>query len=109
MKQSLTILATLLLATAVPAQPQKERPTVAVVLSGGGAKGMAHISALRAIEDAGIPIDIVCGTSIGALIGALYCTGHSTDYIDSLVRSQDWTFLLSDRTDQTSLTLRQRE
>lgn len=109
MKRTLIILATLLLASAVMAQPLKERPTVAVVLSGGGAKGMAHISALRAIEDAGIPIDIVCGTSIGALIGALYCTGHSTDYIDSLVRSQDWTFLLSDRTDQTSLTLRQRE
>lgn len=109
MKRTLIVIATVLLASAVVAQPSKERPTVAVVLSGGGAKGMAHISALRAIEDAGIPIDIVCGTSIGALIGALYCTGHSTDYIDSLVRSQDWTFLLSDRTDQTSLTLRQRE
>ena len=69
MKRILTILATLLLTLAVAAQPQKERPTVAVVLSGGGAKGMAHISALRAIEDAGIPIDMVCGTSIGAPSG----------------------------------------
>ena len=106
MKRLTTILLTLVTVVTLAAQ---ERPTVAVVLSGGGAKGMAHISALRAIEDAGIPIDIVCGTSIGSLIGALYCVGHSTDYIDSLVRSQDWTFLLSDRTDQTTLTLRQRE
>ena len=88
---------------------QSNRPKVAVVLSGGGAKGMAHISALRAVEEAGLPIDIVCGTSIGSLIGALYCVGYSTDYLDSLVRSQDWTFLLSDRTDPSTLNLRQRE
>lgn len=111
MKRLTLIIAVMAATFTAPCQhaPQKERPTVAVVLSGGGAKGMAHISALRAIEDAGIPIDIVCGTSIGALIGALYCTGHSTEYIDSLVRAQDWTFLLSDRTDQSTLTLRQRE
>lgn len=90
-------------------QAPKERPTVAVVLSGGGAKGVAHISALRAIEEVGIPIDIICGTSMGSLIGALYCIGYTTDELDSLVRSQDWTFLLSDRTDPTALTLRQRE
>ena len=109
MKRLLTILVTLLIASTIAAQPQKERPTVAVVLSGGGAKGVAHISALRAVEEAGIPIDIICGTSMGSLIGALYCIGYSTDYLDSLVRSQDWTVLLSDRTDPTTLTLRQRE
>lgn len=86
----------------------KDRPTVAVVLSGGGAKGVAHIEALRAVEEAGIPIDIVCGTSMGSLIGALYCVGYSTDFLDSLVRSQDWAFLLSDRTDPSTLTLQQR-
>ncbi len=87
----------------------KERPTVAVVLSGGGAKGVAHISALRAIEEAGIPIDIICGTSMGSLIGALYSIGYTTDELDSLVRNQDWTTLLSDRTDPATLSLRQRE
>jgi len=86
----------------------QQRPTVAVVLSGGGAKGVAHISALKAIEDAGIPIDIVCGTSIGSLIGALYSIGYSTDFLDSLVRAQDWTALLSDRADPSSLSLQQR-
>lgn len=85
------------------------RPKVAVVLSGGGAKGVAHISALKVIEEAGIPIDMVCGTSMGALIGSLYCLGYDTEFLDSLVRSQDWASLLSDRTDPSHLTLRQRE
>ena len=85
------------------------RPKVAVVLSGGGAKGVAHIGALRVIEEAGIPIDIICGTSMGSLIGALYCIGYTPDFLDSLVRAQDWSALLSDRTNPSDLTLRQRE
>ena len=91
------------------ANSQKNRPKVAVVLSGGGAKGVAHISALKVIEEAGFPIDIVCGTSMGALVGALYSMGYSTHFLDSLVRSQDWSALLSDRTDPSYLTLRQKE
>lgn len=91
------------------AKTPKERPTVAVVLSGGGAKGVAHISALRAVEEAGIPIDIICGTSMGSLIGALYCIGYTTDELDSLVRNQDWITLLSDRADPSALSLRNRE
>lgn len=79
------------------AASQKGRPKVGVVLSGGGAKGVAHISALRAIEKAGIPIDYICGTSMGSLIGGLYATGWSCDQLDSLVRHQDWLFLLTDR------------
>ena len=107
MKRRLTLLLMLLLTLGLHAQPN--RPRVAVVLSGGGAKGVAHISALRVIEEAGIPIDIICGTSMGSLIGGLYAIGYSTDFLDSLVRSQDWTSLLSDRTDPSDLTLRQRE
>ncbi len=90
-------------------QLRQGRPRVAVVLSGGGAKGIAHIGALRVIEEAGVPIDIVCGTSMGSLIGALYCIGYTPDFLDSLVRAQDWTTLLSDRTDPADLSLRQRE
>lgn len=75
----------------------QERPKVAVVLSGGGAKGVAHISALRAIEEAGLPIDIICGTSMGALVGGLYSIGWSVDELDSIVRHQEWSILLTDR------------
>ena len=51
------------------------RPRVALVLSGGGARGIAHIGVLRALKNAGVPIDVVAGTSVGALIGACYCAG----------------------------------
>lgn len=106
MKKISTLILCLLLSCTLMAQ---ERPTVAVVLSGGGAKGVAHIGALKVIEEAGIPIDIICGTSMGALVGGLYSVGYSTDFLDSLVRSQDWAALLSDRTNPSDLTLRQRE
>jgi len=74
-----------------------ERKKVAVVLSGGGAKGTAHIGALKVIERAGIPIDIVTGTSMGSLVGGLYAIGYNSEALDTLVRGLDWTYLLSDR------------
>ena len=90
------------------AASQKDRPKVGVVLSGGGAKGVAHISALRAIEEAGIPIDYIAGTSMGSLIGGLYAVGWSVDELDSLVRHQDWTFLLTDRPKPDNLDMNTR-
>ncbi len=53
--------------------------SVGLVLSGGGAKGIAHIGVIRALEDADIPIDYVCGTSMGAIVGGLYSAGYTTD------------------------------
>ena len=60
------------------------RPKVGVVLSGGGVKGAAHVSILKAIEQAGIPIDYIVGTSMGSIVGGLYAMGYSTDQLDSL-------------------------
>lgn len=85
------------------------RPKVAVVLSGGGAKGMAHIGALRVLERAGIPIDIITGTSMGALIGGLYSIGYDAETLDSLVSVQDWNVLLTDKIDMRSQSLEERE
>lgn len=73
------------------------RPKVAVVLSGGGAKGVAHIGALKVIEEAGIPIDYIVGTSIGAIVGGLYSIGYSTEQLEELVKQTDWMDLLSDK------------
>lgn len=77
-------------------ETKKDRPTVGVVLSGGAAKGFSHIGALRVLEEAGIPVDYIAGTSMGAIVGGLYAIGYETHVIDSLVKEQDWRYLLSD-------------
>ena len=76
---------------------EKERPTVGVVLCGGGAKGFAHISLLKALDEAGVPIDYIAGTSIGSIIGSLYAIGYDPDVIEELVRKQDWDKVIYDR------------
>ncbi len=76
---------------------RKQRPTVALVLSGGGAKGAAHIGVIRYVEELGIPVDIVLGTSMGGLIGGLYSLGYTTDQMDSIVRNMDWAWAFSDK------------
>lgn len=93
------------------AQPQKKnwRPKVGVVLSGGGVKGAAHVSILRAIEQAGIPIDYIVGTSMGSIVGGLYAMGYSTNQLDSLFRHQDWNFVLSDQPSRRQQSLQERE
>ena len=75
------------------------RKKVAVVLSGGGAKGMAHIGVLKVLERAGIPIDIVTGTSIGSIVGGLYAIGYNAHSLDSMVRAQDWSYIITDKED----------
>lgn len=96
----------------VPMTSAAQTPTrkrVAVVLSGGGAKGMAHIGALKVIERAGIPIDIITGTSMGSIIGGLYSIGYDSHKLDSMVRVQDWTFVLSDKDDVRHRSLDERQ
>ena len=73
------------------------RKRVAVVLSGGGAKGMAHIGVLKVLEKAGIPIDIVTGTSMGSIVGGLYAIGYNANALDSIVRMQDWGYVITDK------------
>lgn len=69
---------------------------VGVVLSGGGAKGMAHIGALRVLEEAGIRIDYIGGASMGGIVGGLYAAGWSVDQLDSILRRNDLSKLLQD-------------
>ncbi len=87
----------------------RERKTVGLVLGGGGAKGMAHIGVIKVLEEAGIPIDYIAGTSMGAIVGGLYAIGYTASEIDSLVGIQDWTALLSDRVKRTSQSFPEKE
>ena len=93
-------------------QAQQQRPkraTVGVVLSGGGAKGMAHIGVLKVLEQAGIPIDIVTCTSIGSIIGGLYAIGYNAHSLDSMVRAQDWSYVITDKEDLSRQSLSDRK
>jgi len=74
-----------------------DRPKVGLVLGGGGARGAAHVGVLKVIERERIPIDYVAGTSMGAIVGALYASGNSAADIEEILRSIDWQLALSDR------------
>ena len=82
---------------------------VGVVLSGGGAKGMAHIGVLKVLEKAGIPVDIITGTSMGSIIGGLYAIGYNANSLDSMVRVQDWSYVITDKEDLRHQSLSDRE
>jgi NTE family protein len=73
-----------------------KRPKIGVVLSGGGAKGIAHVGTLKMLEELNIPIDYIGGTSMGAVVGSLYAMGHTADQIDTIIRTTDWASLFND-------------
>ncbi len=81
---------------------------ISLVLSGGGARGFAHVGVLRALEEENVWIRSVTGASMGSLIGGMYSCGYSPAYIDSLVRNTDWSLLFSSKPDSrlTMLPLR---
>ena len=85
------------------AQEQPARPKVGLVLAGGGAKGAAHIGVLKVLEENNIPIDMVVGTSMGSIIGGLYAIGYTASEIDSLISTQDWDVIMSDKSARESV------
>lgn len=88
---------------------QNQRPKVGVVLSGGGAKGFAHIGALKVLEEAGVPIDYIGGTSMGGIIGGLYALGYPADSLEQIVLRQDWRAILSDEIARRKLSMKEKE
>ncbi|MGJ5642524.1 patatin-like phospholipase family protein [Formosa sp. S-31] len=96
LKSSLFLLVlNLSLTTSLAQSTEKKRPKIGIVLSGGGAKGMAHIGVLKALEEAGIYPDYVTGTSMGSIVGGLYSIGWSPDEIKKMALGIDWDFVLS--------------
>lgn len=94
MKRNITLIFLLLLC--VITASAGERPKVALVLGGGGAKGAAEVGVLKEIERVGMPVDYIVGTSIGSIIGGLYSLGYHADALDSLFNNQDWPDLFND-------------
>ncbi len=85
------------------------RPKIGLTLSGGGAKGLAHIGILKAIDSAGLKIDYITGTSMGAVIGGMYAIGYSGDSLERLIKSTDWDPLLSNQSTLRSLFMEEKE
>ena len=89
----------LCLSIGMQAREETKRPKIGLVLGGGGAKGAAHAGALQIIEEVGIPIDYIAGTSIGSIVGGLYACGYRSKQIQDMFLSQEWASLLTDRSD----------
>src|ERR1700728_992850 len=93
-----------------PAAPPAEvRPRICLVLSGGGARGMAHIGVLKVLEELKIPIDCIAGTSMGAVVGGLYASGMTAAQIDTTMRSVDWQEAFRDAPPRRDLAFRRKQ
>ena len=95
----------------VPLQtvPVPARPRIGLVLSGGGARGAAHVGVIRMLEEMHIPIDAIAGTSMGAVVGGLYAAGLSGDEIERVFRELDWQEMIRDRAPRRELAYRRKQ
>jgi NTE family protein len=104
------LLLLLVLACACPwVAAQDARPKIGLVLSGGGARGLAHVGVLKVLERERIPIDAIAGTSMGAIIGGLYASGMGADEIEREFKALDWDALFAFRVDRQHLSQRRKE
>ncbi|OCT25002.1 patatin-like phospholipase family protein [Pseudomonas putida] len=93
--------------TALAVEPP--RPKVGLVLSGGAARGLAHIGVLKALEEQGVHIDAIAGTSMGAVVGGLYASGYSIEELEHLARTLDWQQALSDAPPRKDVPFRRKQ
>jgi NTE family protein len=91
-----------------PAFSTNSRPRIGLVLSGGGAKGFAHIGVIEELERRHIPIDAISGTSMGAVVGSMYAIGNDAGQIKALASSIDWVSVFSDRQERRDLSFRRK-
>lgn len=92
-----------------PAVPPLHRPRIGLVLSGGGARGAAHVGVLKVLEQLHIPIDAIAGTSMGAVVGGLYASGLSPSEIEAIMTSLNWQDAFRDRPPREDLTFRRKQ
>ncbi len=103
------VLALLVAGDTAAAEPEPTaRPTIGLVLSGGGARGAAHVGVIRVLDELEIPVDYVAGTSMGAIVGGLYASGMSADELEAVIDTADWSELLSDRPPRAQRSFRRK-
>lgn len=114
--QSLLLALSLVLCSVVSAEIVQQadssmltRPKVALVLSGGGARGFSHVGVIRELERLGVKIDIVAGTSMGAMVGGGYASGYSVEQMQDIILSVDWKEMFALRPDRDEINWRRRQ
>src|SRR3954462_8818909 len=108
-RHPLLLLLPLALGLALATSPAVARPKVGLVLSGGGARGVAHIGVLKVLEEMHIPVDYVVGTSMGSIVGGAYAAGTSIEEMEKKVGAADWKILLSDRIQRQERSIYQKQ
>lgn len=99
----------LALTSFMAAAAEPARPKVGLVLSGGAARGLAHIGVLKALEEQGVRIDAIAGTSMGAVVGGLYASGYSVAELEKLATTLDWQQALSDAPPRKDVPFRRKQ
>jgi len=92
-----------------PEEKTADRPKIGIALGGGGARGAAHIGVLQVLKEMNVPIDYVAGTSMGAVVGAIYAVGMDPDEIEIIITGVDWPDLFSDRPERTQRIYRRKQ
>jgi len=92
-----------------PSKKPAARPKLGLVLSGGGARGAAHLGVLQVLEEMRIPVDVVTGTSMGSIVGGLYAAGLSPDEVSQVIQSVDWVNVFVDKPDRQDLSFRRKQ
>lgn len=90
-------------------QKENNQPKIGLALSGGGAKGLAHIGVLKVLEEVGIKIDYISGTSMGGIVGGLYSIGYTAKEIEEIVQSMNWEEVLMDKVSRRSISIEEKE
>ena len=85
-----------------------DRPVVGLVLSGGGARGFAHLGVLKVLHEMNVPVDVIAGTSMGAVVGGVYATGLSYPQLEELVLREDWSRIFEDDPARSALPMRRK-
>jgi len=91
------------------AEHDEERLKIGLALSGGGARGGAHVGVLKALEELDVEVDYIAGTSMGAIIGGLYASGYGAEEIEQILIQTDWKKAMTDRPARKDRTMRKKE
>ncbi|HEY7574321.1 MAG TPA: patatin-like phospholipase family protein, partial [Thermoanaerobaculia bacterium] len=94
---------------APPPESSGRRPRIGLALGGGGARGAAHIGVLKVLEELRIPVDYIAGTSMGSVVGGLYCVGYSPERLNQIIAKVDWANLFVDSAPRRDIAYRQKE